>query len=151
MPSIVISDTSCLIILDKIGELEILHQTYESILTTSTVASEFGLPLPPWIVVRDAIDRASETSFAQRVDRGEASAIALALELSGATLIIDDQKARKLAEGLGIQVTGTLGVLVRAKLSGVIPQMRSLLDKMRQTNFRFSEEVESSALAEAGE
>lgn len=46
MPKVIISDTSCLIVLTKIGELEILQKIYGEILTTSEVVSEYGEPLP---------------------------------------------------------------------------------------------------------
>ena len=46
MPKIIISDASCLILLDKIGELEILNKLFGIIITTSEVAKEFGQPLP---------------------------------------------------------------------------------------------------------
>jgi predicted nucleic acid-binding protein len=46
MPSAILSDTSCLILLEKIGELEVLHELFGTIITTPEVAAEFGLPLP---------------------------------------------------------------------------------------------------------
>ena len=51
MHKIIISDTSCFIILSNIGELEILHKVYGSILTTEDIAIEFGEPLPNWVNV----------------------------------------------------------------------------------------------------
>ena len=44
----VIADTSCFILLDKIGELSLLHQIFNQILTTPTIANEFGKALPEW-------------------------------------------------------------------------------------------------------
>ena len=46
MPKTIISDTSCLIILTNIGELDLLRRTYGSIVTTVEIAIEFGEPLP---------------------------------------------------------------------------------------------------------
>lgn len=85
------------------------------------------------------------------VDAGEASAIALALERPGCTLILDDYKARKTAEKLAVQLTGTFGVLLRAKRQGLVPAVKPLLDQIKQTNFRFSTGLEMAVLAQAGE
>jgi len=86
-----------------------------------------------------------------QIDKGEASAIALALETSDNIIILDDWKARKLAERLGLSVTGTLGVIIKAKNNGIIPTIKPYLDKIRETNFRISEELEQIALKEANE
>jgi len=86
-----------------------------------------------------------------QIDKGEASAIALALETSENIIILDDWKARKLAERLGLSVTGTLGVIIKAKNNGIIPTIKPYLDKIRETNFRISEELEQIALKEANE
>lgn len=85
------------------------------------------------------------------VDRGEASAIALALDHPGCTVILDDRKARILADALGLKVTGTLGIIVKAKKSGVIPSIKPWLVLLKQAGFRSSEEIERSLLEEAGE
>ena len=86
-----------------------------------------------------------------QVDKGEASAIALALEIPGSTVILDDYKARKIAEQLNLNITGTLGVIVKAKLLGLIPSIKPFLSKIKKTNFRLSKEIEILALKEAGE
>jgi len=86
-----------------------------------------------------------------QVDKGEASALALALEISGSTVILDDYRARKVAEKLGLDLTGTLGVIIRAKLKGIILSIEPILAKIRQTNFRITNEAELQALREAGE
>ena len=66
-------------------------------------------------------------------------------------LIIDEQKGRKLARQLGLTITGTLGVLVQAKLNGYIPMLSPLLDKIKQTDFRLSEQLIQEVLKEVGE
>lgn len=86
-----------------------------------------------------------------QIDKGEASAIALALEIKNSALILDDYKARKIAEQLGIEITGTIGVIVKAKLRNIIPSVKSILEKIRNTDFRISYEIEEQALKEAGE
>ncbi len=151
MHKTIISDTSCFIILNNIGELELLYKVYGQIITTSDIAKEYGDVLPEWVVIIDAIDRYRQQLLEMQIDKGESSAIALALETPGCTVILDDYKARKIAEKLGITITGTIGVIIRAKLNGIIPSIKPLLEKIKQTNFRLSIEVEMFALKAAQE
>ncbi len=86
-----------------------------------------------------------------QIDKGESSAIALALETPDCTVILDDFKARKIADKLGLAYTGTIGVIIKAKLIGTIPSIKPLLEKIKETDFRLSMEVELQALKEAKE
>ena len=151
MHKTIISDTSCLIILDKIGELKILNKLFGVITTTSEVANEYGQELPSWFEIREPSDRNYQSIIEASVDKGEASAIALAVELDDCLLIIDDLKGRKLAHELGLTIIGTIGVIIDAKLTGIIPSIKTILSKIKQTNFRISEELEILILKRAGE
>ena len=151
MPEFIIADASCLIVLTKIGRLDLLHRLYGTVTTTPVVAAEYGLPLPEWMKLEVAADAARQQHLTLLVDAGEASAIALALEIPGCTLILDDYKARRLAEQLAVQLTGTFGVLLRAKRRGLVPAVRPLLERIRQTNFRFSAALEMEVLKQAEE
>lgn len=86
-----------------------------------------------------------------QIDKGESSAIALALETPDCTVILDDYKARKIAERLGINITGTIGVIVKAKLRGIIPSIKPLIEKIKQTDFRLAPDIELLVLKEAQE
>jgi predicted nucleic acid-binding protein len=66
------------------------------------------------------------------VDKGEASAIALALESENSLLIIDDRKGRKFARQLGLSIIGTIGIIVDAKLAGIIPSVKPSWQKLKQ-------------------
>ena len=147
----IISDTSCLILLDKIDELPILNKLFGVITTTSAVAIEFGQPLPSWFEIREPADKNYQAIVEATVDKGEASAIALAIELEGCLLIIDDLKGRKLASQLGLAIIGTIGVIVDAKLAGVIPSVKPILSKIKSTNFRITEQLELLIIKRAGE
>jgi len=151
MHKIIISDTSCFIILSNIGELEILHKVYGSILTTEDIAIEFGEPLPNWVNVVSVSDKYRQQILEIQIDKGESSAIALALETPDSTIILDDYKARKIAAQLGINYTGTIGVIIKAKLNGVIPSIKPILEKIKKTNFHLTVEIEMKALKEAKE
>src|SRR4051794_40197530 len=98
MPNAIPSDTSCLILLEKLGELEELHELFGAIITTPEVSAEFGLPLPVWVTVKPVINRKYQAIIEASVDQGEASAIALAVEYDDCLLIIDDLKGRKFAQ-----------------------------------------------------
>ncbi|MEP7144808.1 MAG: DUF3368 domain-containing protein [Ferruginibacter sp.] len=73
------------------------------------------------------------------------------MELDDCLLIIDDLKARKFANQLGLTITGTFGVIVDAKLSGIIPSVKPIIAKIKQTNFGISDKIESIILAKAQE
>ena len=151
MQKTILSDTSCLILLEKIGELELLHKVFGEILITQEVADEYGLSFPEWISIQNPTNKNYQKILETSVDRGEASAIALAVELVDCLLIIDDLKGRNLAETLGIKITGTFGVILGAKLSDKIDSVKPLLAKIKQTDFHFSEALEKKILAKANE
>ena len=151
MPKTIISDTSCFIILANIGELELLHTVYGQVLTTIDIATEYGEPLPEWVEIATVADKYRQQLLEMQIDKGESSAIALALETPDSTVILDDYKARKIAEQLGITYTGTIGVIIKAKLKGIIPAIKPFLEKIKQTDFRLSSEIELQALKEANE
>ncbi len=123
MPRVIISDTSCFIVLTSMGELDLLQKVYGKITTTPEIATEYGETLPEWVEIQNVSDQFTQQLLELQIDKGEASAIALALEVSDCTIILDDYKARKIAERLGITITGTIGVIVKAKLSGIIPSI----------------------------
>ena len=151
MHKTIISDTSCLILLEKIGELDILHKLFGTIITTTEVAEEFGQTLPSWFELRQPTDKNYQSIIEASVDKGEASAIALAIELDNCLLIIDDLKGRKFAHQLGLTIIGTIGVIVDAKLVGIIPSVKPILAKIKSTNFRITEQLELLILKRAGE
>ena len=128
-----------------------MHKVYDQIVTTVDIAAEFGEPLPEWIEIMSVADKYRQQILEMQIDKGESSAIALALETPGSTVILDDYKARKIAAQLGITYTGTIGVIIKAKLKGIIPSIKPLLEKIKQTDFRLSAEIEIQALKEAGE
>lgn len=151
MHKCIISDTSCLILFDKIGALDLLFKTYGEITLTPEVAKEYGKRLPEWIVIVPVKNKLRQREFENIVDLGEASAIALALEIPDSILIIDDRKGRSLAMKLHIELTGTLGAILKGKQSGVISEVKPFLEKLKQTDFRISKELEDGILKKTGE
>lgn len=128
-----------------------LNKVFGQILITQDVADEYGLAFPKWISIQNPINQKYQQLLEAKVDKGEASAIALAFELQNCLLIIDDLKGRNLADELGIDYTGTFGVLIEAKLSGIIKSVKPILNKIKQTDFHLSKELEERVLIKAGE
>lgn len=73
------------------------------------------------------------------MDEGEAQAIVLALERQAHLLLIDERKGRAKAKALGLEITGTIGILLLAKEKAIEIDLRSELEKLRSHGFRISE------------
>lgn len=141
MPKTVISDTSTLIIFQKIKEFNLLKEVYGELITTPEIAAEFGEELPNWIKIQSASDRKYQNFLCTQVDNGEASAIALATDFTNVLLLLDDLKARKLASQLNLKITGTLGVIHKAKQMGIIDKVKPLVNKLMLTDFRIANNI----------
>lgn len=140
MPSVIVTDTSCLILFYKIGELDLLKKLFGKLHITGTVLKEFDQPVPDWIeIVQPKTD--VYKGLSSYLDPGEATSIALASEYEESLLIIDEIKGRKAAKEMGIPVTGSLGVLVTAKKKGHVRAVKPIIEKIQKTNFRISEEL----------
>ena len=141
MPKIVISDTSTLILFHKIDHLSLLKEVYQELTTTPEIAKEFGEKLPKWIKVEAVTDKKYQDFLETQVDLGEASAIALAKEFDDTLLLLDDLKARKLAVKLNLRITGSLGIIHKAKQMGIIEKVKPLIDLLLKTDFRISDRI----------
>ena len=151
MPKIIIADTSCLVVLEQIGELSILEKIYKEILITPEVQQEFKGPTPEWLKVTNVSDRKKQDILELDLDKGEASAIALSLELEDCLLIIDERKGRAIAKKLGLQITGTLGVIIKGKELGMISSVKEILEKLEKFGFWMSEPLKDKILSIVGE
>jgi predicted nucleic acid-binding protein len=137
---IIIADTSCLILLTKINELDILNAVFDKVFITNKIAEEYKQELPIWIETVN-IPFQEYSNIAEIIDEGEASAIAMSLKLPNSLLILDDIRARKYALSLDLNIIGTLGVIVKAQKEGKIHSAITIIDKLQQTNFRVSEKL----------
>jgi predicted nucleic acid-binding protein len=151
MPKTVIADTSCFIVLEKINELSLLNKIYREVITTPEIATEFNKPLPDWISIIETKNKLVQRELEAKIDVGEASAIALGLEIPNCSIILDDLKARKIAASLKLDFTGTLGVIVKAKQLNLIDSVKPIIRKLREAGLRFSEEIEKDILNQAKE
>jgi uncharacterized protein len=147
--SVIISDASCLIALQRIGKLEILPSVFERVLAPPAVIAEFGKSHSFLEVVSP-----SESKFLKSIrtelGAGESEAIILALEL-GFAVILDDKKARNMANTLGAKTIGTIGVLIQAKKLGIIATLKPVLDAFDAAHFYVSQSVRRKALSMVGE
>jgi predicted nucleic acid-binding protein len=134
----IIADTSCLIVLENIKELSILHKLFEEIWITEEVSKEFGLALPDWIKIRQPNNQAKVDALNLILDKGEASSIALSLENSSSILIIDEKKGRRIAQELGVIISGTLGVILKAKENHLIDSIEHIVEKLEGAGFYLS-------------
>ena len=77
------------------------------------------------------------------------AAIILADELKSDVLIMDERKGRKVAEKLGIKITGTVGVLLQSYSENMISsdEIKTYLDQLKNSNIRLSESLIQKALA----
>ncbi len=139
MPKLIIADTSCLIVLEKIGRLRLLRNLFQVVTVTPEVQAEYGSELPEWIEVISLADKSRQQLFERELDPGEASAIALAMEHPGSLLLIDERKGRKVAQDLQLSITGTLGILIRGKERHEVISLADEIVKLRKVQFRMSE------------
>jgi uncharacterized protein len=166
--AVVISDASPLICLSALRQLNLLRLLYGSVLVPDAVwqevtrAPSFTSPTTPaavaeakaagWLEIAAATNRPLVTQLETTLDRGEAEAIALALENKRSLLLIDERDGRQVARTLGVRMTGTLGVLLRAKSTGHIAAIEPLIKELIQHhNFRLHPSLVERILAEAGE
>lgn len=148
---IIVSDTSCLVILSKIDELELLKKVSKKVYVTPIIHEEFGKSLPDWILISLPDNMHYQQILEMDLDKGEASAIALSLDMHNSILILDELKGRRIAERLNLRYSGTFGLILKAKQLGLIKSVKPILDKIRSTNFRFSEELFETIIDQAGE
>jgi len=139
MDKIIISDTSCLIALSNIGLLDVLRDLYQEVIITKEVQAEFGGNLPEWIIVSEVKNKDKQAEIEKIIDKGEASSIALALEIKISTLIIDEVKGRKIAKSFDLDIIGTIGILLLADKKGLITDVLSTILKMVNRGFRLSD------------
>src|SRR5437867_2056044 len=103
-----LSNSSCLIILEAIGKLDLLRALYGTVLIPEAVLAETGGALPACVKTQRVANQNLVHSLRNELGAGEAETIALALEVSTQRVILDDKKARRLASRYGLPITGTI-------------------------------------------
>ncbi len=160
---IVVSDTSPVLSLALIGQLDLLKQLYGSIVIPRAVHDEIvvggaayengnAIVRQPWISVGAATNSIVIALLLRELDRGESEAIALAIELKAQLLLIDEFKGRRLAEYLGLPHVGVVDLLGEAKRHHYLPAIKPTLDAlMDRAHFHVSAKLYQRTLQTAGE
>ena len=152
---IIVSDTSAITSLIKIGQVDLLLEIFGAVLVPSAVLAELKVDhvdLPVWVRERPVRDRSLVLELTEELDLGESEAIALALETGADFLLIDEKLGRLEAIERGIEIIGVLGVAVVAKKRGLIDSVGDFIAQLKgQASFRIAAELEARILRNAGE
>ena len=162
MKRIVVSDTTAITHLAKIGALHILKTLYSEILIPEAVFNELSAVKRTqpgaiqvlnsnWIKVTPLKNAAIAAKLKVHLDLGESEAIALAVEKDADVLIIDEVAGRVEAKKHVKKIIGMIGVLLEAKKVGIIVSIKPYLIQLRNTGFRMGDELYEFALKAAGE
>ena len=134
MPEITVVNTSPLFYLHRLGLLELLKKLYGHITVPEAVKKELkegqaqGEDVPPlenytWVEIR-SVSMPMYLQLIADLGPGESEVLALATNHPSALVILDDKLARRIAEMQGFRLTGTAGVLLRAKQKGLVPALK---------------------------
>jgi predicted nucleic acid-binding protein len=141
---LVVSDASPLNVLIRLGHADILAAIFKAVVIPPSVQQEMSRSTtppevrqwvahpPPWLSVQSP---ANPVSPSERRHRGEEDAIRLALELNADAILLDEEKARIEAARAGLRVIGTVGILEQAADMGLISDLKSVHDRLRNTDF----------------
>jgi len=156
-----ITNTSPLLYLYRIEAIEWLPKLFEEVWTPEAVKNEllagrnkgYDVPNPvdyPWLNIVDPKSMPSEW-LALDLGAGEIAAMALALENPSHVVLLDDGLARRTAQVAGLQVWGTLKILLEAKSQGLVEEIAPFVANLSEAGMWVSVEVKQRILALAGE
>jgi predicted nucleic acid-binding protein len=160
---IVIADTSVVSNLAIIGRATLLPQIYGEVVVPDAVWEELktgsedhpvvsGVLFEEWLQRRSVQHHDAVDDLMRELDEGEAEAIVLAQELRADLLLLDERQGRRVAQRLGLNFTGILGVLLQAKAQGLIPAVSTCLEDLRfKARFWIHQSVIEDCLLKAGE
>ena len=161
MPEMTIVNTSPIFYLHRLGLLEILNKLYGDITIPEAVRNELekgyaqGEDVPqledyPWIQIMN-VGMPEYLNLIVDLGLGESEVLAIATNHPSALVILDDKLARRIAEMQEFRLTGTAGVLLRAKEKGLIPALKPVIEKLMSLNFRLKPDLLKTILELAGE
>lgn len=141
MPERAVADTSALIALEKVNLLDILCKIYAEIILPEAVINELGTPSMHCYIVKKVESPLVRLLISDlNLGKGESEVIALASE-TGMKAIIDDLRAREIAAKLGLKVTGTIGILLKAENLGLINSAYEKAKELREKGFYVADEL----------
>lgn len=148
-------NASPVIALAKIGQLHLLEVLTDSLVLPEAVAQELlaGPADDPACKAlasgwgqRRTPKRITEEILEWGLGAGESAVLALCLENPSAIAVLDDASARAAARTLGIPFIGTLGVVVRAKLRGMLPSVEAIIAELRTAGLYIDDKIVRSIL-----
>ena len=161
---IIVNDTAALSSLAIAGQLSLLKQLYNTVIIPQAVADELAnasdessigaIPALSWIEIRQASNSSMVNTLQEQqdLDTGDAEAIILALELGAERLLMDERLSRQAAIEIGLPITGMLGILVAAKIEGLISAVKPVMDDLiSQAGFWVSGQLYDEVLQAVGE
>lgn len=158
---VLIADSSPLIALARINQLDLLHRLALRVIVPPGVWEEVAVKsfdAPGAGIVREAAwlevitpDQNLVQTLSILLDQGEAEAIALAQRTVGSLLLLDDSRARRVAEQLSLRLIGTLGLLRRAKQAGFIDTLRPQIEALQANNIFIHQKLIDTILKDSGE
>lgn len=149
----VVSNSSPLIALEQIRQLDLLHALFGEIVIPDGVAAETVSAVQPrsWIRQRSLSLPLLPETLRPALGSGEREAICLAVEVTASAIILDDEPARRIAAQLKLPIIGTAGVLVLAKERQLIAAVQPCLDALIENRFFLARAVYELILNRAGE
>jgi len=159
MPDAIVIDTSPLIsLVAAMGDLSFLASLYQKILVPFEVCQEiesggqYGFAVSEFKTASflQKQNKPSDISvfLSNSLDRGEAAVIQLALNQKIKTVCIDETIGRRFARINGLALTGSIGILIRAKKEGISFSMQTAIDRMRRQGIWLSDQVIRFALSQ---
>ena len=146
----VVMNASPIILLHKINRLDLLNKLFECVLIPEAVVQEINAVNSldePTILSNISYEcikvtnRAAVISLLGRLHLGEVEVMVGALEQGIATVVLDDFSARNKAKQLGLSVTGTLGVIVKAKNSNLIKDIAFEIEGLKAAGIYISDDI----------
>lgn len=139
---IIVSDTSPIANLLQIDRLDLLHAIFGDVVIPPAVEHEvlalenFNVDLASfhkagWIMLRKPLDENAVIALRKNLDAGESEAIVLAHELHADWILLDERAGTQMAESLGLQPIGLIGILIIAKEKGLIKTVTPVVEELR--------------------
>lgn len=144
----IVSNATPIIAFSRINRLNLLQQLVGEIAIPQEVSKElyehersdvYALKRSNWIKVIKVKSHADVELLLPTLDKGEAEVIVLSKELGAGLVVIDELTARKVAILMGLPIIGTVGLLIQAKKTGLIKEVKPHLDEMIRQGIRYKE------------
>jgi hypothetical protein len=151
-PLIALVSIDCLYILSRLYQRIIIpNAVYQEVTSSKDLTGSQQIAQESWIE-KKSLNSSPDRLLRAELGAGESEVITLAMELNASKVLIDERKARRIAKLIySLNITGTGGLLVRAKQNDIIKEVRPLLERMKANGYYLSDRLVSRIAQEAGE